>query len=159
MSLYRDNYEASLSRVTALEKDLEQIRQQQRYDQATISALRRQLRVKQSEARELAAMVSTHPVRSVEQPARITNAVVVFVLAVFSLLIAHPLGPLAWIAANRELRQINTGFSDAGNRPMVVAGKVLGITATAIFVVSALMFIIAIIGVPCRFDDLGPCGY
>jgi hypothetical protein len=147
MSLYRDEYQATLERASALEAELRELHQQQRLDQATIAVLNRQLRAKDCENAELAALIEQRR-EGVVSPARASNAVVVFVLAVMSLLVAHPLGPLAWLAANHELRRIDVSHGDPRHRPMVVAGKVLGIAATVIFVVSALLFVISFAQAP-----------
>jgi len=152
MSHYRDDYQAALSRATALEMEIEQLKRQQQYHQATITALSRELRARRLEVRELAEIINQSPIRAEDKPARASNTVVVFALAVLSLLVVHPLGPLAWIAANRELRLINMGFSDPRHRPMAVAGKVLGITATIIFIVTTLMFLFASAGAPCGHE-------
>jgi hypothetical protein len=68
----------------------------------------------------------------------------VLVWGVLSMLLCHLLGPVAWTMGNRELQRIDGGLVSPIGRGNVVAGRILGITATVIMVL-ALVAITALL--------------
>jgi len=64
-----------------------------------------------------------------------TKPVVILVLGLVSLFLIQLLGPVAWFMGNRRLKTMGPG---AHQRGFVVAGRIMGMIATALFVLSIL---------------------
>jgi len=56
-------------------------------------------------------------------------------LGIGALLILQIIGPIAWYMGNKALKQMPVGTPRRG---MVVAGKIMGIVATVLFVISMI---------------------
>lgn len=69
-------------------------------------------------------------------PVRRCRAELVLVLGFLSLFFCGPLGILAWILANSELRQMRGGLVSCDRVRSIKVGRVLGIVGTVLFVVS-----------------------
>jgi len=65
----------------------------------------------------------------------------VLILGILSLFLCGPLGIVAWILANSELRQIRAGLVSCERVRAVKAGRVLGIIGTAVFIVSVAVLV------------------
>ncbi len=70
------------------------------------------------------------------------KAVVILVLGVVSLLIIQILGPVPWIMGNRALKSMGP---DAPRRGFVVAGRIMGMIATAFFVLTIIWFVLLLL--------------
>lgn len=62
----------------------------------------------------------------------------VLVLGILSLIVCAPLGIASWIMGNNDLREMDGGLMDPEGRSMTQAGKICGIIACILMVVSAL---------------------
>jgi hypothetical protein len=80
-----------------------------------------------------------------------SNATLILVLGILSLVCCGLLGPVAWIMGNNALRDIDAGLGNPNDRGLVVAGRILGIIATVLLVLVILIygaiFLLAILGV------------
>jgi hypothetical protein len=80
-----------------------------------------------------------------------SNATLILVLGILSLVCCGLLGPVAWIMGNNALRDIDAGLGNPNDRGLVVAGRILGIIATMLLVLVILIygaiFLLAILGV------------
>jgi hypothetical protein len=80
-----------------------------------------------------------------------SNATLILVLGILSLVCCGLLGPVAWIMGNNALRDIDAGLGNPNDRGLVVAGRILGIIATVLLVLGILIygaiFLLAILGV------------
>ena len=60
------------------------------------------------------------------------RGVLILVLGILSLVVCPlVLGQVAWVMGNTDLREIDAGQMDPEGRGMTLAGKILGIVATA----------------------------
>lgn len=63
----------------------------------------------------------------------------VLVLGILSLVVCGVLGPFAWAMGNRTLEEIDAAGGVAPNRGQVVAGRILGIVASAMLAIPLLI--------------------
>jgi len=79
-----------------------------------------------------------------------SNATLILVLGILSLVCCGLLGPVAWIMGNNALRDIDAGIGNPNDRGLVVAGRILGIIATVLLILAVLIygmiFLFAILG-------------
>ena len=73
-----------------------------------------------------------------------TRGTTILVLGILSLVVCGVMGPIAWVMGNEDLRQIDSGNAPATERGSVVAGRICGMIATALMVVT-LFFVIFIV--------------
>ncbi len=80
-------------------------------------------------------------------PARAANtqAVVAFVLGIFSVFGLWVLGPVAIVVANRALRKVESGEIPPSSRGLAVVGRVLGIIGTVLLVLAAVAFAVGLL--------------
>ena len=78
-----------------------------------------------------------------------SQAVTVFVLGLLSLVLGF-LAPFAWYMGNQELKAMDAGRRDPKDRSLAVAGRVLGMVLTILFiafVVIAILFVLLVVAV------------
>lgn len=75
-----------------------------------------------------------------------TRGTTILVLGILSLVVCSIMGPIAWIMGNEDLRQIDAGNASPEERGTIVAGRICGIIATVLMILS-LFFILFIFGV------------
>jgi hypothetical protein len=73
------------------------------------------------------------------------RATTVLVLGILSLVACAPLGIIAWIMGNTDLREMDGGLMDPSGRSNTSAGRVCGIIGTVLFAVSLVIAIIVIL--------------
>ncbi len=66
----------------------------------------------------------------------------ILVLGILGLVICFPCGLAAWIMGNGDLKQMNTGQMDPEGRSLPQAGKVVGIIATVLAVLSLIAAVV-----------------
>lgn len=71
-----------------------------------------------------------------------SNATLILVLGILSIVCIPLLGPVAWIMGNNALRELDQGFGDPNTRGLVVAGRILGIIGTVLLVLSCVYFVL-----------------
>jgi len=76
------------------------------------------------------------------QPPKHPQAVTVLVLGILSLVVCGLIGPFAWGMGSRVVREIQTSGGRWGGDSEATVGRILGIVATALLVLSVvLMFV------------------
>ena len=70
----------------------------------------------------------------------------VLVLGILSVTICQLLGPIAWAKGNAALSEIDRAPYAYTDRSSVVTGRICGMVATGLLVVSALIFFIVLVG-------------
>lgn len=66
----------------------------------------------------------------------------ILTLGIIGFLVCLPLGIGAWVMGNTDIRMMNAGFMDEGDRSMTQAGRVLGMVTTLIYIASFVIFLI-----------------
>lgn len=66
----------------------------------------------------------------------------ILALGIISLVICMPLGIVAWVMGNNDLREMDQGIMDPCERQMTNAGRICGMVGTALFAVPLLMLIL-----------------
>lgn len=84
-----------------------------------------------------------------------SQATTVLVLGILSLVCLPILGPVAWVLGNQELRAIQDGRRDPGNRSTANAGKILGIIGTALILVVIAVIFFALLSVFIVGEQIG----
>jgi len=69
----------------------------------------------------------------------------VLVLGILSLVVCSILGPFAWVMGNNAIADIDQNPQAYSNRGAVQAGRICGIVATCLLVVSALFFFAVVV--------------
>jgi len=72
-------------------------------------------------------------------------AVLILILGIIALLMFQILGPIPWYMGNKALRTMGP---DAKNRGYVVAGRILGMIATALFLVGIIFALLLFVFIP-----------
>ncbi|GIV06064.1 MAG: hypothetical protein KatS3mg016_1639 [Fimbriimonadales bacterium] len=67
-----------------------------------------------------------------------TNATLILVLGILSIVCLPILGPVAWIMGNNALKELDQGFGDPNARGLVVAGRILGIIGTVLLILGCI---------------------
>ena len=70
-----------------------------------------------------------------------SNATLILVLGILSIVCLPILGPVAWIMGNNALKELEQGFGDPNSRGLVVGGRILGIIGTVLLVLSCIYVI------------------
>ena len=73
----------------------------------------------------------------------------ILVFGVLGLVLCMPLGIVAWVMGNGDLRQMDAGTMDDSGRGMTQAGKILGIISVVLNVIAVviwLLFFVLMIG-------------
>lgn len=73
------------------------------------------------------------------------RGVLILVLGVLSLTSCVPLGVVAWILGNRDLRAMREGRMDTSGRDLTQAGKICGIVGTFFFFVVVLIVVFVVV--------------
>lgn len=71
---------------------------------------------------------------------RSSNATIILVLGILSLICCGLLGPVAWIMGNNALRDIDAGLGNPNDRGLVVAGRILGIIGTVLMILGIIAY-------------------
>lgn len=136
--MYRNEWDAAVARANALETQLRQAQSGQQQDAATISMLTQQLHAAQAELHRLRGPYAQPPgYPPVYQQA--SQGVTILVLGILSLVICSLLGPVAWSMGNSELARIDAGVVDPSGRGNANAGRICGIIATVLMIVSVVV--------------------
>jgi len=69
-----------------------------------------------------------------------SNATLILVLGILSLVCCGLLGPVAWIMGNNAMRDIDAGIGNPNDRGLVVAGRILGV------IIYGGIFLLAVLG-------------
>lgn len=66
----------------------------------------------------------------------------ILVLGILGLVICFPCGIAAWIMGNGDLRQMDAGQMDPEGRSLTQAGKIVGIIATVLALLSVVVAVV-----------------
>lgn len=83
-----------------------------------------------------------------------SQATVILVLGILSIVCCSPLGIAAWIMGNNELRAIDEGRRPVENRGTANAGRICGIIGVALLALSIILFATGAFSL-AQFGDLG----
>lgn len=76
------------------------------------------------------------------------RATLVLVLGILSLLICQPLGIVAWIMGNTDLKQMAAGTMDPSGKDTTNIGRILGIIASALLILGiGIAVVVAVVGI------------
>jgi hypothetical protein len=75
-----------------------------------------------------------------------SNATLILILGILSIVICAPLGIAAWIMGNNALAEIDRGEGDLSQRGTISAGRICGMIGVAIWVIGCLVWIVALGG-------------
>ena len=70
-----------------------------------------------------------------QSPSSGSNATLILVLGILSIVLCPIMGPVAWIMGNKALAEIDSGAGDPSQRGLVNAGRICGIVGTVLIVV------------------------
>jgi len=123
--MYRDDLAATHARATALQKELDDAKDQGVRDQQRIAQLTAQLQATQN-------ALSRFGARAVPQHSFMFMARggTILALGICSLVLCSLLGPVAWAMGNEELRRISLGQTSPECQSQASAGRICGIVAT-----------------------------
>lgn len=82
-----------------------------------------------------------------------SQATLILVLGIISIVCCQPLGIAAWIMGNSELRAIDEGRRPPENRGTANAGRICGIIGLVILVVSIVLFFAGVLTFLIPFGD------
>ena len=71
----------------------------------------------------------------------------ILTLGILSLVVCGIMGPIAWAMGTEELRRIDCGETDPSTRGTVSAGRICGIIASVLLIVSVLMMILFFVAI------------
>ncbi len=155
--MYRNEWDAAVARASALEQQLRDAQSSQQVDAATIATLTRQLHQANAELARLRGQGGYgypppppaygygggypgggYPGGGYVVPAR---GGTILVLGILSLVVCGVLGPIAWSMGNEELRRIERGEVDPSTRGNVTAGRVCGMIASILMIISVAIIL------------------
>jgi hypothetical protein len=73
------------------------------------------------------------------------RATLILVLGVLSLIICAPLGIVAWLLGNSDLKEIAAGTMDPAGKDLTNIGRILGMIASALLILGVIAFILMMI--------------
>ncbi len=69
----------------------------------------------------------------------------ILVLGILGLVVCQPIGIAAWIMGSGDLKQIDAGQMDPTGRGLTNAGKICGIVATILLVLSVIVGLLLVV--------------
>ncbi len=69
----------------------------------------------------------------------------ILVLGILGLVVCQPIGIAAWIMGSGDLKQIDAGQMDPSGRGLTNAGKICGIVATILLVLSVVVGLLLVV--------------
>ncbi len=87
--------------------------------------------------------MSEHQGGSMMRPHR---GVLILVLGILSIVIScFPLGIVAWVMGNSDLKDMDAGLMDSDGRGMTLAGKILGIVSVALTLIGLAIWVLMVL--------------
>lgn len=130
---YRDDLDAAQQRADALQRELDAVKSRRDSDAARVAQLEQAL----AQARQV--MGNPYFPANLPPPPPPSNASMVLVFGILSLVLCALFGPFAWYYGNLELQRMDAGLVDASQRGSAIAGKVCGIIATSLMIFVVFM--------------------
>ncbi|HTM22535.1 MAG TPA: hypothetical protein VL172_18565 [Kofleriaceae bacterium] len=134
---YRDDLDAAQQRADALQRELDEARSSRDVDADRIKQLEAQLA--QARANPYQAYYPYPP------PLPQSNATMVLVFGILSLVLCTLFGPFAWYYGNLEIQRMDAGLVDPSGRSSAVAGKVCGIIATSFMIFGVFIIMLVML--------------
>jgi hypothetical protein len=131
---YRDDLDAAQQRADALQRELDEARSRRDTDAGRIAGLEAAL----NQARAQMG----NPYFPYAPPLPSSNATMVLVFGILSVVLCQLFGPFAWYYGNVEVQRMDSGLVDPSGRGMAIAGKVLGIIATSFLILIVFFFML-----------------
>ena len=69
----------------------------------------------------------------------------ILVLGILSLIICYPLGIVAWVMGNADMKAIAAGTMDPEGKSLTNIGRILGMVGTAIFALGVIFVIFFVV--------------
>jgi len=133
---YRDDLDAAQQRADALQRELDEVRSRRDVEASRVAQLEQAL----AQARQ--AMGNPYFPANLPPPLPPSNATMVLVFGILSLVLCALFGPFAWYYGNLELQRMDSGLVDPTQRGMAIAGKACGIIATSLMIFAVFMFML-----------------
>lgn len=134
--MYRDDLAATHARLEQLQRELGEAHSDKALDQQRIAMLTAQLAATQHALQRLGGMhIAQGPF--ILAPRGTT----ILVLGILSIVMCQVLGPIAWAMGNEELRRISIGQVDPMTRNSATAGRICGIVATVLLIISTVTIV------------------
>ncbi|MCB9914328.1 MAG: hypothetical protein H6828_04140 [Planctomycetes bacterium] len=73
------------------------------------------------------------------------RGITLIVVGLLGLVVCGVFGPVVWVMARRDLAEMNAGTLDPAGRGLTVAGAVLGVLGTLLFL-AELLFVPSLLG-------------
>ena len=73
------------------------------------------------------------------------RGVLILVLGILSLTVCHPLGIVAWIMGNTDMRKIQAGLMDPSGESLTQGGRICGIIGSIFLILGAIVAIIIVL--------------
>lgn len=140
--MYRNEWDAAVARAEALSTQLRQAQAGQQQDAATIAALTQQLHQAHAELQRLRGPYAAPPMYGgMPVYMQASQGTTILVYGILSLVVCSILGPIAWSMGNAELARIDAGLVDPSGRGNASAGRICGMIATILMIVSFVIVI------------------
>lgn len=136
--MYRDDLAATHARLEQIQRELSDAQAGQVQDKQRIAALTAQLAATQQALQRLGAAA---PRMGYANFIMAPRSGTILTLGILSLVLCSLLGPVAWSMGTEELRRIDSGHVDPMTRGSVSAGRICGIVATCLMIVSVVLVV------------------
>ena len=70
---------------------------------------------------------------------------VILVFGILGLVVCQVFGIAAWVMGNNDLREMNAGYMDSSGRDLTNAGRICGMIATVLMILSLLTGIFVVV--------------
>jgi hypothetical protein len=142
--MYRDDLAATHARVEQLQRELSQASSQQVHDKQRIAQLSAQLAALQQAMSRMGGAIQQYRAPHYYGYVYPSRGGTVLTLGILSLVVCTVMGPIAWAMGNEELRRIDSGQAPPEARGSVSAGRVCGIIASVMLMLSAFLFLMLV---------------
>lgn len=140
--MYRNEWDAAMARAAALEAQLRHAQATQQGDAATIAQLTQALAAAHADLARLRGGYGAAPGYGAGGVFYEPRGSTILILGILSLVVCGILGPIAWSMGNTELQRIDAGQVDPSTRGNVTAGRICGMIATILMIVSFVGIVI-----------------
>jgi hypothetical protein len=91
-------------------------------------------------------MSAYSPPGGYQVPPQHPRATLALVLGILSLLVCGVLGPFAWSIGSTAVKEIDAAPGTWSGRETANAGRIIGIVATVLLVLSVVLFVVVVLG-------------
>ncbi len=72
------------------------------------------------------------------------RATLILVFGILGLVLCMPLGIVAWVMGNTDLKEMDAGRMDASGRGLTQAGKILGMVSVILAIVAVVIWLLMV---------------